>query len=141
GVQKGQRCGGAGGAAWRLAVLSPTLLVEEMITDGVAEVLIGMRVDPQFGLLLVLGAGGVLTELLHDSVTLLPPFAAAGITAALGRLQAAPLLAGFRGRPGADVPGVGEVALGCARYALQNLRRLAGGDPDPPPSRPQGSGA
>ena len=59
--------------------LSATLLVEEMVTDGVAEILVGITVDPQFGQLLVLGAGGVLTELLRDSVSLLPPFSAAAI--------------------------------------------------------------
>jgi acyl-CoA synthetase (NDP forming) len=131
----------AAAAAQRLAPLSPTVLVEEMIADGVAEVLIGMRVDPQFGLLLVLGAGGVLTELLRDSVTLLPPFTAAGITAALRRLRAAPLLAGFRGRPVADVPALVETALGCTRYALANLERLAELDLNPVIVRPRGQGA
>jgi acetyl-CoA synthetase len=131
----------AAAAAQRLAALSPTLLVEEMIADGVAEVLVGMRVDPQFGLLLVLGAGGVLTELLRDSVTLLPPFTAAGITAALGRLRMAPLLAGFRGRAAADVPALVETALGCTRYALENLGRLAELDLNPVIVRPQGLGA
>ncbi|HEY2339511.1 MAG TPA: acetate--CoA ligase family protein, partial [Steroidobacteraceae bacterium] len=63
----------AAAAAQQLSSLSQSLLIEEMVGDGVAEVLIGLRVDPQFGLVLVLGAGGVLTELLHDSVTLLPP--------------------------------------------------------------------
>jgi acetate---CoA ligase (ADP-forming) len=131
----------AAAAAQRLATLSPSLLVEEMITDGVAEVLVGMRVDPQFGLLLVLGAGGVMTELLRDSVTLLPPFTAGAITAALGRLQAAPLLAGFRGRPVADVPALVETALGCTRYALENLERLAELDLNPVIVRPRGQGA
>ena len=128
-------------AAQRLAPLSPNLLVEQMITDGVAEVLVGMRVDPQFGLLLVLGAGGVLTELLRDTVTLLPPFTAAGITAALARLKAAPLLAGFRGRPVADVPALVETALRCTRYALENIERLAELDLNPVIVRPRGQGA
>ena len=47
-----------------------------MITDGVAEVLVGIIVDPQFGQVLVLGAGGVLTEIMADSVSLLPPWIA-----------------------------------------------------------------
>jgi len=131
----------AADAAQRLASLSPTLLVEEMIADGVAEVLVGMRVDPQYGLLLVLGAGGVLTELLRDSVTLLPPFTAASITAALGRLRMAPLLAGFRGRAAADVPALVEAALGCTRYARENLERLAELDLNPVIVRPRGLGA
>jgi acetyl-CoA synthetase len=128
-------------AAERLAALSGTLLIEEMVTDGVAEVLIGLRVDAQFGLLLVLGAGGVLTELLRDSVTLLPPFTAAAITAALGRLRAAPLLAGFRGRPAGDVPALVETALACTRYALANLERFVELDLNPVIVRPRGCGA
>ena len=82
------------------SALSDTLLVEEMIADGVAEVLVGLIVDPQFGQVLVLGAGGVLTELLADSVTLLPPF-----TPLVGRSPHSPRSRsrncshGFRGKP------------------------------------------
>ena len=64
----------AGATAARLAAVSDTLLVEQMTTDGIAEILVGVIVDPQFGQVLVLGAGGVLTELLSDSVSLLPPW-------------------------------------------------------------------
>ncbi|MBV9316544.1 MAG: acetate--CoA ligase family protein, partial [Gammaproteobacteria bacterium] len=131
----------AAAAAQRLSALSQTLLIEEMVSDGVAEVLIGLRVDPQFGLLLVLGAGGVLTELLRDSVTLLPPFTAATVSAALGRLRAAPLLAGFRGRPAGDVPALIETALACTRYALANLERFVELDLNPVIVRPRGCGA
>ena len=128
-------------AAERLATLSDTLLIESMITDGVAEILIGITVDPQFGQLLVLGAGGVLTELWRDSVTLLPPFDAAAIEAALGRLRVARLLSGFRGRPAGDVPALVETALACARYAQANLETLAELDINPVIVRPLGSGA
>jgi acetyl-CoA synthetase len=128
-------------AARRLSSLAPLLLIEEMIGDGVAEILVGMQVDPQFGLVLVLGAGGVLTELLRDSVTLLPPFSAQSITAALGRLRAAPLLAGYRGRPLADVPALVETALACTRYACANLERFAELDLNPVIVRPRGLGA
>jgi acetyl-CoA synthetase len=131
----------AAAAAQRLSSLSATLLVEEMVADGVAEVLVGMRVDPQFGLLLVLGAGGVLTELLRDSVTLLPPFTAGSITTALGRLRLAQLLGGFRGRPAADVPALIETALACTRYALANLERFVELDLNPVIVRPRGRGA
>ena len=131
----------AAAAAQRLARLSDTLLVEEMVSDGVAELLVGISVDPQFGQLLVLGAGGVLTELLCDSVTLLPPFSAAAIGEALARLRIAPLLEGFRGRPPADVPALIELALACTRYAAANVERLAELDLNPVIVRPQGQGA
>src|SRR6267154_719283 len=130
----------AAAAAQRLSALSATLLVEEMVSDGVAEVLVGVSVDPQFGQLLVLGAGGVLTELLRDSVSLLRPFAAA-IEAALGRLKLARLLAGYRGRPPADVAALVQTALACTRYAAANLERLVELDLNPVIVRPQGSGA
>ncbi|MGO9853367.1 MAG: acetate--CoA ligase family protein [Steroidobacteraceae bacterium] len=128
-------------AALRLARLSDTLLVEEMVGDGVAEVLVGVSVDPQFGQLLVLGAGGVLTELLRDSVTLLPPFDAAAVEAGLKRLRMAPLLRGFRGRPAGDVPALVQTALACARYAQANVETLAELDINPVIVRPEGSGA
>src|SRR5712671_984309 len=131
----------AAAAAQRLSALSATLLVEEMVSDGVAEVLVGVSVDPQFGQLLVLGAGGVLTELLRDSVSLLPPFTAAAIEAAFGRLKLARLLAGYRGRPPADVAALVQTALACTRYAAANLERLVELDLNPVIVRPQGSGA
>jgi acetyl-CoA synthetase len=128
-------------AAQDLALLSDTLLVEEMVTDGVAEILVGITVDPQFGQLLVLGAGGVLTELLRDSVTLLPPFEASSIEAALRGLRVAGLLAGFRGRPAGDLPALVQTALACARYAQANLETLVELDLNPVIVRPAGLGA
>jgi acetate---CoA ligase (ADP-forming) len=128
-------------AADRLARLSDTLLVEEMIADGVAEILIGMTVDPQFGQVLVLGAGGVLTELLRDTVSLLPPFTATSIESALIRLKVGKLLTGYRGRPPADIAALVETALACTRYAEANVDRLEEIDINPVIVRPAGRGA
>ena len=136
-----QSAGEAGDAAARLSKLSPTLLVEEMITDGVAEVLIGVIVDPQFGQVLVLGAGGVLTEFKADSVSLLPPWSRDSIAAGLRGLGIAKLLAGFRGTPAADVDALIEAALSIARYAAANVSRLVEVDVNPVIVRPRGKGA
>jgi acetate---CoA ligase (ADP-forming) len=127
-------------AATRLATLTDTLLVEEMIGDGVAEILVGMNLDAQFGQLLVLGAGGVLTELLRDSVTLLPPFNAPAIRAALARLRIFPLLQGYRGKPPGDLDALVQLALDVTRYAAANLERLAELDINPVIVRPAGRG-
>jgi acyl-CoA synthetase (NDP forming) len=125
----------------RLARLSDTLLVEEMVADGVAEVLIGMTVDPQFGQVLVLGAGGVLTELLRDTVSLLPPFTAPAIKSALMRLKVSKLLTGYRGRPPGDIAALVETALACTRYAEANIDTLLELDINPVIVRPAGRGA
>jgi succinyl-CoA synthetase beta subunit len=127
-------------AAARLAGLSDALLVEEMIVDGVAELLVGISVDPQLGQVLLLGAGGVLTELLRDSVSLLPPFTARAIEAALGRLRLARLLQGYRGRPRADLGALIEAILACTRYAAAEVDTLVDLDVNPLIVRPAGRG-
>jgi acyl-CoA synthetase (NDP forming) len=127
-------------AAERLARISGTLLVEEMVTDTVAEILVGVTVDPQFGVLLVLGAGGVLAELLQDTATLLPPFTAAAVEAALNGLGIGRLLGGYRGRPAGDLPALVRAVLACARYAEENVERLLELDLNPVIVRPAGRG-
>jgi acetyl-CoA synthetase len=130
----------AAAAAGRLAALSDRVLVEQMVTDGVAEILVGITVDPQFGQVLVLGAGGVMTELWHDSTNLLPPFTHASVAAALKRLNVSKLLAGFRGKPAGDVPALVEAVLAVGRYAAANVDTLAELDVNPIIVRPSGHG-
>jgi acyl-CoA synthetase (NDP forming) len=130
----------ASAAAERLSQISGTLLVEEMVSDAVAEVLVGITVDPQFGALLVLGAGGVLAELLRDTATLLPPFTAASVQAALSELGIGRLLGGYRGRPPGDLPALVRAVLACARYAEKNVDRLLELDLNPVIVRPAGRG-
>ncbi len=127
-------------AARRLSALSDQLLVEQMVTDGVAEVLVGITVDAQFGQVLVIGSGGVMTELWHDSTSLLPPFSARGVEAAIGRLGVSRLLAGFRGKPAGDVPALIEAILAVARYAAAHVDTLAELDVNPIIVRPSGHG-
>lgn len=128
-------------AARQLANLSDTLIIEEMITDAVAEILIGMTVDPQFGQVLVIGAGGVLAELLRDTATLLPPFTPTAIESALRTLAVGKLLTGYRGRPPGDIPALIETALACTRYAEANRDSLIELDINPVIVRPAGHGA
>jgi acetyl-CoA synthetase len=128
-------------AAERLSALTNRFLVEEMVTGGVAEILVGALVDSQFGLTLVIGAGGVLTELLQDSTSLLPPFTQASIEAALQRLTVNKMLQGFRGKPRADVPALVDAILAVARYAESHLARLVELDVNPVIVRPAGAGA
>ncbi|MEM6889376.1 MAG: acetate--CoA ligase family protein [Pseudomonadota bacterium] len=95
-------------------------LAEEMARGAVAELLVGIRFDPPYGYLLTLGAGGTLTELWQDTVSLLLPVDPERVKAALQKLRIAPLLAGYRGNPGADVPAIIETVLALQACVLQD---------------------
>ena len=87
-------------AASHMSRLGNELLIEKMVQDAVAELIIGLTRDPQFGLALVIGAGGIFTELLKDSVTLLLPCPDDEIIRALKKLRVWKLIEGFRGKSG-----------------------------------------
>jgi acetyl-CoA synthetase len=128
-------------AADHMAGLGEALLVEPMITDGVAELIVGIVRDPQVGLCLVLGSGGVLVELLADRALLLLPTTAEVVRNALLGLKSAPLLEGFRGRPRGDVDAVVETVLAVAGFAESHADRLVELDINPLIVRPAGKGA
>jgi acyl-CoA synthetase (NDP forming) len=81
--------------------------------DG-PELLLGGRRDPTFGPLVVVGLGGILTEILDDVAIRLAPVGDDEAAAMLDELRGAAILAGVRGRPGIDRPAViaAIVALG-----------------------------
>ena len=84
-------------AAADLLARFPAVLVERMVTGGVAELLVGVEPDPVFGPVLTVGAGGVLTELLRDVAHLVLPAGPAEIRDALLGLRCSGLLTGHRG--------------------------------------------
>lgn len=103
---------------------SDSFLVEEMITGGVAEMLVGVVRDPAHGFVLTLAAGGVLTELLRDSVSLLLPTRAEDIDAALDTLRIAPMLRGYRGKPAAERGAIVNAVLSVQSYVTAHAAHL-----------------
>jgi acyl-CoA synthetase (NDP forming) len=128
-------------AARALLPIGDALLVERMIPDAVAELIVGIQRDPVFGLCLVIGSGGVLVELIGDSALLLPPATAADIHAALNRLKVMTLLRGYRGRPGGDIGAAVEAILAIQSFALDHQGQLMELDVNPLIVRPPGMGA
>ena len=116
-------------------------LVEPMIDDAVCELIVGVNQDPALGMVLVVGGGGVLVEVVGDSRALLLPTDRDSVARAIGGLKAAVLLAGFRGRPAGDVEAAVDAVLAVARFAEANRDRLAELDVNPLIVRPEGCGA
>jgi acetate---CoA ligase (ADP-forming) len=102
-----------------------TYYIEEMITDGVVELLVAILADPAHGYVLTVGAGGVLTELWQDTQHLLVPASAEEIGAALERLRIAPMLAGYRGRPAVHREAVIAAILRVQDYVIAQKGRVA----------------
>ncbi|MEM8791825.1 MAG: acetate--CoA ligase family protein [Pseudomonadota bacterium] len=99
-------------------------LVEEMVTDSVAELILGVTYEPPYGYALTVGSGGVLTELLADSVTALIPLTEADIDRAIQGRQLSPLLEGYRGRPAADKAAIRATIRALEAYVAANANRL-----------------
>ncbi len=135
-----QNAEGVRAAVARMAALSDRFLVEQMATQVVAEIIVGVQRDAQFGFSLTLGAGGVLVELLQDVQTLLFPVARADVQSALQALKAWPLLAGFRGKAAGDVEALVDAVLAIASYAQANAHRLLELDVNPVLVMPEGQG-
>ncbi|MDE2283389.1 MAG: acetate--CoA ligase family protein, partial [Hyphomicrobiales bacterium] len=90
------------------------VLVESMLPSGL-ELVVGARRDPRWGLVVMLGLGGVWVEALGD-VRLMPPDSSEEeIAAELGKLKTAKLLHGFRGTPPVDVKAVAAAAAAIGR--------------------------
>jgi hypothetical protein len=107
------------GAAYeRLAARhGPAVTVAAMAAPGV-ELALGITVDPGFGPLLIVGAGGVLVELLDDRWVALPPVGPARARRLLGDLAVAPVLHGTRGRPAVDLGAVAAAIAALSRVAV-----------------------
>jgi acyl-CoA synthetase (NDP forming) len=97
-------------------------LVQAMMSGASAELIVGVNHDPQFGPMLVIGAGGILVELLHDVALASVPIGHAQATQMLHRLRVHPLLAGTRGRPPLDTSAVADamVRIGWLAYDLRD---------------------
>ena len=97
-------------------------LVEELVTGAVAEVLLGLRRDPVYGVTLTLGMGGVTAEVLADTGTLVLPVTEAQVLEAAKGLRLWPLLDGYRGRPRADMAAVAAMAVRLGALMLGDER-------------------
>lgn len=98
--------------------LGRRVLVGESIAAG-PELSLGLARDQELGPLLVVGAGGVLVELLADRAVALPPAGPEQARDMVGQLRVAALLAGVRGQPAADLAAVLAAITGLSQLATE----------------------
>jgi acyl-CoA synthetase (NDP forming)/GNAT superfamily N-acetyltransferase len=100
----------------RLGAQMGGAVIQPMAPPGV-EAIVGLAADPEFGPVVMVGLGGVMTDLLQDRAFAVPPLEQGAADAMVGSLRAAPLLDGYRGAPKADRQALVAVLEQIARVA------------------------
>jgi acyl-CoA synthetase (NDP forming) len=115
------------------------ILVQPMISG--AEVIVGARVDPAVGPVVLVGSGGVLVELIHDTVAALAPVGVAEARAMLARLRGYRLLQGFRGSAPADLEALADAIARISELAADLAGEIEEMDVNPLRCGPRGIAA
>ena len=110
--------------------LGPQVTVSKMAPPGV-EIALGIVRDPQFGPLVLVGAGGVLVEVLKDRRLAMPPLDEARARSMVDRLEVRPLLEGVRGQPTADVDALMRAIVSLSWLAIDLGDHLEALDANP----------
>lgn len=108
---------------------------------GLHELAVGMNLDPVFGPVVMVGAGGKYVESMPDVFVLIPPFTEQDVIEKLRNLRIGPLLAGVRGDPPSDVRALAQLVLRLGRLSLASTGRLQSIDINPVRLGKVGSGA
>jgi acyl-CoA synthetase (NDP forming) len=101
------------------------------MASGRREMMIGARMDPVFGPVVLVGDGGKYVEAMPDVQVLLSPFNDSEVKAALARLRIAPLLTGVRGEPALDVDAFCAAVLAVCRLMMNPESRVSNLDLNP----------
>jgi acetyltransferase len=112
--------------------------VQEMV-EGI-EIIVGAHQDPLFGPMMVVGAGGILVELVKDVACRLLPVGPLDARSMIGELKVAKLLAGFRGRPAADLDALIAAICGLSELYLDHRHLLTDLEVNPLIVLPKGKG-
>jgi acetyltransferase len=101
----------------RSDVVIDGVLMQPMASAGV-ELIVGAVRDPLFGAAIMLGAGGILVELMKDVVFRFAPLTTTDARAMLDRLRSHAILDGFRGHPPVDRASIVDALLRMSRLML-----------------------
>ena len=95
-------------------------LLEEMVDEMLVEIIIGVSRDTSGMLLLTMGAGGILTELLNDSSSLVMPVTRSDVKHALSKTKINQILQGYRGAAAANINSIVDAVMSVQKYVEAN---------------------
>src|SRR5271154_311315 len=114
-------------------------LVQEFVSGGV-EVFAGVSRDPDFGLSLAFGMGGVAIEVTRDFVLRMLPLRDGDAEAMIAEIRGAALLGAMRGGKAADVKSLAACLYALADFATHNAAQIEEIDLNPIKVRSEGRG-
>ena len=100
------------------------ILLEKMVKDSLIEILIGIKIDDEFGPVIVIGAGGIYTELIRETKTLLLPLTKKDIQNELKNMKIGKILFGYRNQDRADIDSLIKTILSLSKFAEKNINKL-----------------
>ena len=115
------------------------VLVGPMAKKGV-EIIVGTLLDATFGPMVMVGLGGITTELFRDVIYRPAPVSAVEASAMLAELKAAPLLHGFRGAAKADIAALAQLISQISVLAAQHVKEISEIELNPVLVHPDGQG-
>ena len=113
-------------------------LVAPMVTG--VECILGMRRDPTFGPVVMMGSGGVLAEMFDDVSFRRAPIDRAEAKRMIDELAVARVLAGVRGRPRCDIDALAGAVAALSRFAAAHADKVESVDVNPFVVLPEGEG-
>ena len=93
------------------------IIVQEMV-EGQRELVIGLSRNPQFGACVMLGFGGIMTEVIKDTVFRVAPFDKVEALDMIHSLKTKPMLAAFRGQKPADLTALCQILMALGHLGL-----------------------
>ncbi|MEK6929281.1 MAG: acetate--CoA ligase family protein, partial [Thermoproteota archaeon] len=95
------------------------ILLEKMVPKGV-ELIVGIQNDPQFGPVIMVGLGGIMTEVMKDVAFRMLPISTSDAKSMLNELKGSKLLKGFRGSESIDTNMVAKMLVQIGKLGVEN---------------------
>jgi acyl-CoA synthetase (NDP forming) len=129
----------------RVAAKAPHAGIDGVIVapmaQGVSELILGSRIDPVFGPVVMVGLGGIFAEIVQDTAVQMAPVSENQAMAMLQSLKAYAVLDGARGRRRADLDAAARAIAALSRFAVAHADTVSEIDINPLLLRAEGEGA
>lgn len=116
------------------------VIVAPMV-QGLSELILGSRVDPVFGPVVMVGLGGIFAEIVQDTAVQMAPVSETQATAMLKSLKAFAVLDGARGRRRTDLVAAARAIAALSRFAVAHADTVSEIDINPLLLKAEGEGA